>query len=117
MNEKVLLRYDFVIIILSQCALMRSDSWGTVSPSYLEELRGDQPLRDFLQLSISPFAYPNRIKQAEHESVLLDNGGDTHASAKDKIQKKHFGFENGDRSISVIAFVGRITSQKVERRR
>ncbi len=96
----------------SRCALMRSDSWGTVSPSYLKELLGSHPLQDLLHIAKSPFAYPNGIRQAEREKKLAECGCDSHAEAKAVLQKKYFGFENGDPSIPLFAFVGRITSQK-----
>lgn len=96
----------------SRCALLRSDSWGTVSQSYLRELRGKHPLRDILQVAKSPFAYPNGIRKAEREEALHLKGAESHAAAKEILQKRYFGFEKGDPSIPLFAFVGRITSQK-----
>lgn len=104
--------WDSVVINPSRCALMTCDSWGTVSPSYLKELLAGHPLRDLLQLAKSPFAYPNGIRQAEREAALREKGGGTHVDAKERIQKNYFGFQDGDPSIPLFAFVGRITSQK-----
>lgn len=96
----------------SRCALMKSDSWGTVSPSYLKELLSGHALADVLQVAKSPFAYPNGIRKAEREEALRVKGADSHAEAKAILQKRYFGFENGDATIPLFAFVGRITSQK-----
>lgn len=96
----------------SRCAILKSDSWGTVSPSYLKELLGVHPLSDILLAAKSPFAYPNGIRKVEREEALHIKGAASHAEAKEILQKRYFGFENGDMSIPLLAFVGRITSQK-----
>jgi len=96
----------------SRCALLSSDSWGTVSPSYLKELRSSHPLKDVLNIARRPFAFPNGIRQAAREKLLLQKGGESHEAAKTTLQRKYFGFENGDMSIPLFAFVGRITAQK-----
>lgn len=96
----------------SRCAIMKSDNWGTVSPSYLKELLTGHPLNDILHEAQSPFAYPNGIRKAEREQALHEKGAGSHADAKEILQKRYFGFERGDASIPLFAFVGRITSQK-----
>eukprot|EP00180_Rhodochaete_pulchella_P000139 Plantae.Rhodophyta-Rhodochaete_pulchella.ctg1089.p1 GENE.Plantae.Rhodophyta-Rhodochaete_pulchella.ctg1089~~Plantae.Rhodophyta-Rhodochaete_pulchella.ctg1089.p1 ORF type:complete len:1019 (-),score=178.83 Plantae.Rhodophyta-Rhodochaete_pulchella.ctg1089:845-3691(-) len=96
----------------SRCALLSSDSWGTVSPSYLKELRSSHPIKDVLNVAKRPFAFPNGIRQAARENLLLERGGASHEEAKAALQKKYFGFQDGDMSIPLFAFVGRITSQK-----
>lgn len=101
-----------LVVNPSRCALIKSDNWGTVSPSYLKELRSAHPLRDLLETAKSPFAYPNGIRKAEREEALRLKGAESHAAAKAILQKRYFGFENGDPSIPLFAFVGRITSQK-----
>lgn len=104
--------WSTVVVNPSRCALLKSDSWGTVSPSYLKELKGGHPLSDLLQIAKSPFAYPNGIRKAEREEALRVKGAESHAAAKDILQKRYFGFQEGDASIPLFAFVGRITSQK-----
>lgn len=95
----------------SRTALMTTDSWGTVSPSYLKELVSGHALADLLQMAKSPFGYPNGIRQKEREAALHRHSS-SHEEAKEALQKKYFGFEKGDPSIPLFAFVGRITSQK-----
>lgn len=104
--------WSTLVVNPSRCALLRSESWGTVSPSYLKELRAGHPLSDVLQIAKSPFAYPNGIRKAEREEALRVTGAESHAAAKEILQKRYFGFEKGDPSIPLFAFVGRITSQK-----
>lgn len=101
-----------VVVNPTRCALMCSDSWGTVSPGYLGELLAGHPLSALLQLARAPFAYPNGIRQADREKLLKETGAENHVNAKGILQKRYFGFENGDPSIPLLAFVGRITSQK-----
>lgn len=96
----------------SRTALMTTDNWGTVSPSYLKELVSGHPLADLLQMAKAPFGYPNGIRKAEREQALRKHGASSHGEAKELIQKKYFGFAEGDPSIPLFAFVGRITSQK-----
>lgn len=104
--------WSTLVVNPSRCALLRSDSWGTVSPSYLKELCAGHPLADLLQQAKAPFAYPNGIRKAEREEALRLRGAESHAAAKEILQKRYFGFGQGDPSIPLFAFVGRITSQK-----
>ncbi|CDF38462.1 Starch synthase [Chondrus crispus] len=104
--------WSTLVVNPSRCAIMRSESWGTVSPSYLRELRAGHPLSDLLQQAKSPFAYPNGIRKAEREEALRVKGAESHAAAKEILQKRYFGFQKGDPTIPLFAFVGRITSQK-----
>eukprot|EP00177_Eucheuma_denticulatum_P005295 GFKZ01009634.1.p1 GENE.GFKZ01009634.1~~GFKZ01009634.1.p1 ORF type:complete len:1623 (-),score=226.52 GFKZ01009634.1:859-5727(-) len=104
--------WSTLVVNPSRCALLRSDSWGTVSPSYLQELCAGHPLADLLQQAKSPFAYPNGIRKNDREEALRLKGASSHAAAKEILQKRYFGFETGDPSIPLFAFVGRITSQK-----
>lgn len=96
----------------SRTALLTVDNWGTVSPSYLKELLAGHPLSDLLQIAKSPFGYPNGIRQGEREAALRERGAASHEEAKELLQKRYFGFQQGDPSIPLFAFVGRITSQK-----
>lgn len=96
----------------SRCALLKCNSWGTVSPSYLKELLANHPLSDLLKMIKSPFAYPNGIRQADRERALREKGGESHEEAKETLQKRYFGFKDGDPTIPLFCFVGRITSQK-----
>lgn len=100
-----------LVVNPSRCAILKCDSWGTVSPSYLKELLSGHPLSDILQIAKSPFAYPNGIRKQEREEALRQGAG-SHSEAKEIIQKLYFGFETGNPSIPLFAFVGRITSQK-----
>lgn len=104
--------WSTTVVNPSRCALLKSDSWGTVSPSYLKELLADHPLQDILNMAKAPFAYPNGIRKAEREEALRVKGAESHAVAKEILQKRYFGFQKGDPSIPLFAFVGRITSQK-----
>lgn len=104
--------WSTVVVNPSRCALIKSDSWGTVSSSYLKELMAGHPLCDLLQVAKSPFAYPNGIRKAEREEALRVKGAESHAAAKEILQQRYFGFEKGNPSIPLFAFVGRITSQK-----
>mmetsp|Transcript_9844 Transcript_9844/g.30033 ORF Transcript_9844/g.30033 Transcript_9844/m.30033 type:complete len:1593 (-) Transcript_9844:1566-6344(-) len=100
------------IVNPSRCAIICSDSWGTVSPSYLQELLQSHPLKPVLQNAKKPFGFPNGIRQADRERLLRERGAESHTEAKRLLQRKYFGFEDGDPSIPLFAFVGRITSQK-----
>lgn len=69
----------------SRCAIMNSDQWGTVSPSYMKDLLSESPLRGLLSQKTHPFAFPNGIPI--HERVKrLDAAAKTHAEAKMLIQ-------------------------------
>ncbi|KAA8498177.1 Glycogen synthase [Porphyridium purpureum] len=96
----------------SRCALMCSDSWGTVSPSYLRELKESHALKHIMLQCRAPFGYPNGIRQAHREQLLLSKGAENHTAAKRILQQKYFGFRDLDDSIPLFAFVGRVTSQK-----
>lgn len=104
--------WSSTVINPSRCAILKSNSWGTVSPSYLKELLSGHPLNDILKIAKTPFAYPNGIRKAEREEALRVKGAESHAKAKEILQKRYFGFESGDVTIPLFAFVGRITSQK-----
>jgi len=100
------------IVNPSRCALMCSDSWGTVSQSYMRELKQGHPLKDLLCIAKAPFAFPNGIRQAHREQLLQTKGAESHDAAKRILQQKYFNFQDIDNSIPLFAFVGRITSQK-----
>jgi starch synthase len=98
----------------SRCALICSDNWGTVSPSYKNELLASSALAHLLRNYPQSFAHPNgipvapRLKKLSVESL----GVSSHAEAKEVVQRRYFNFEQGDPSIPLFVFVGRITSQK-----
>lgn len=48
-----------VVINPSRVALLCSDNWGTVSPTYMKELLSGHDLSPLLQMARRPFAYPN----------------------------------------------------------
>jgi glycogen synthase len=94
----------------SRCALMMSDHWATVSPSYRNELLASSPLKELLKQKDKPFAFPNGIPVEQRLDKLRDKGD--HMNAKGVIQKKYFSLDHLDNSFAVLAFVGRIVEQK-----
>lgn len=101
-----------VIINPSRTALLCSDNWGTVSPTYMKELLAGHDLSPLLQIARRPFAFPNGIPMAERERILLEKGAPNHAIAKALVQKKYFNMDTPDPCIPLFSFVGRVTSQK-----
>lgn len=98
----------------SRCALMCSDAWGTVSPSYRDELRrtGGSALAPLLNRYPMPFAYPNGVPLKARLERLNGLKFKTHEEAKGEIQREYFNFSEPDLSIPLFAFIGRITEQK-----
>jgi starch synthase len=96
----------------SRCAILNSDQWGTVSPSYRKDLMQFSPLNSLLNSHKSPFAFPNGIFKEQRLRNLTNKLGKDRNVSKIIIQKKYFKFESGDLSIPLFAFVGRITEQK-----
>jgi len=96
----------------SRCALMCSDTWGTVSVSYKAELLVASPLKDLLSKSPNAFAYPNGIPVTHRVEALRVKAGPSHEHAKGVLQTKYFKFQTPDLTIPLFAFVGRITEQK-----
>lgn len=98
----------------SRCALLCSDAWGTVSPSYRDELRrpGASSLTPLLNRFSSPFAFPNGISLNSRLSQLKCLPVNSHNEAKAEIQLKYFKFNEPDLSFPLFAFIGRITEQK-----
>ncbi|CAG9314556.1 unnamed protein product [Blepharisma stoltei] len=94
----------------SRCAIMMSDQWATVSPSYRNELLANSPLKELLKQKYMPFATPNGIPVKPRLKKLEGKG--THLDAKKELQKKYFGFQDIDPSVCLFGFVGRITEQK-----
>jgi len=100
------------VINPSRCALLCSDQWGTVSPSYKKDLMQTSPLAPILNNHKRPFAFPNGIIRTQRLKILKDKIGMDHLEAKKQIQKKYFKFNDVDHSIPLFSFVGRITQQK-----
>jgi glycogen synthase len=98
------------IVNPSRCAIIMSDQWATVSPSYRDELSTSSPLKEILRDKSRPFAYPNGIPVNQRLQRLEGKG--THLDAKKVLQKKYFGFQDLDNTIPIFGFVGRITTQK-----
>eukprot|EP00736_Rhodelphis_marinus_P004238 Rmarinus@m.30150 len=96
----------------SRCAFYFSDSWGTVSPSYLSELLASSPLASLLTKCEAPFAFPNGIRVKDRWTKLSESVGTSHEEAKAKLQVKYFGEGALDPTVPLFSFVGRITSQK-----
>jgi starch synthase len=99
------------VINPSRCAIMLSDQWATVSPSYKHDLLNTSPLADLLRQKPQPFAFPNGIP-VEARIKKLNECAPDHPSAKRLIQKKYFGYQELDDAVPLLAFVGRITTQK-----
>eukprot|EP00172_Hildenbrandia_rubra_P002813 Plantae.Rhodophyta-Hildenbrandia_rubra.ctg3962.p1 GENE.Plantae.Rhodophyta-Hildenbrandia_rubra.ctg3962~~Plantae.Rhodophyta-Hildenbrandia_rubra.ctg3962.p1 ORF type:complete len:841 (-),score=109.39 Plantae.Rhodophyta-Hildenbrandia_rubra.ctg3962:9-2531(-) len=104
--------FSRVIINPSRSALICSNSWGTVSQSYLKDLKANHPLSAQLGIAKAPFAFPNGIAIAEKKKAMAETGARNHAEAKTMLQKKYFPAIKPDATIPLLAFVGRITSQK-----
>ncbi|KAK4531879.1 hypothetical protein CCYA_CCYA09G2736 [Cyanidiococcus yangmingshanensis] len=101
--------WNRVVVNPSRAAFKCAHSWGTVSPSYLEELLTNHPLRHVMSSCRSPFGASNGIRVRDR-LALLSKVASSHEEAKSILQNKYFGVS--DPSIPVFAFVGRLTSQK-----
>jgi starch synthase len=101
-----------IVVNPSRCAVMASDSWGTVSRSYRADLLSGSPLRHLLRAAAHPFGFPNGIPIALRESRLAALPTATHESAKAALQRRYFNMSQPDMSIPLFGFVGRITLQK-----
>lgn len=97
------------IVNPSRCAIMMSDQWATVSPSYKEEIKNSSPLSDLLNSKPQPFAYSNGICIPKRLQKIQ---GQSHLETKEILQKKYFGLKELDDSIVLFGFIGRITEQK-----
>jgi len=100
------------VINPSRCAILMSDQWGTVSPSYRKDLMETSPLASILNMHKKPFAFPNGIFKEQRLKALTTKVGSNKDEAKAKIQMKYFKYENGDLKVPLFSFVGRITQQK-----
>lgn len=87
---------------------MLSDQWGTVSPSYKEDLLRESGLNWLLKQKTHPFAFPNGIP-VEARIKKLNEVAPDHLTAKKYIQKKYFNFADLDDDVCLMSFVGRIT--------
>eukprot|EP01113_Clastostelium_recurvatum_P031061 TRINITY_DN3842_c0_g1_i1.p1 TRINITY_DN3842_c0_g1~~TRINITY_DN3842_c0_g1_i1.p1 ORF type:complete len:2351 (-),score=511.23 TRINITY_DN3842_c0_g1_i1:62-7114(-) len=92
----------------SRAALLTCNNWGTVSLSYLSDLRSSV-LSSLLNSFPSPFAHSNGIRVTQRRQVLA-GVATSHAEAKEMLQKKYFGWT--DPNVPVLSFVGRIVLQK-----
>jgi glycogen synthase len=101
--------WNRVVVNPSRAAFKCAHSWGTVSPSYLEELLTNHPLRQVMRICRSPFGASNGIRVRDR-LALLSKVASSHEEAKSILQHKYFGVS--DPAIPVFAFVGRLTSQK-----
>lgn len=100
------------VINPSRCALLMSDQWGTVSPSYRKDLMETSPLAPLLRNHSQPFAFPNGIFRAQRLKALEERAGKSHLEAKKALQMKYFNYQDADYSIPLYSFVGRLTLQK-----
>jgi len=94
----------------SRCAIMMSDQWATVSPSYRNELLSSSPLKELLKHKDQPFAFPNGIPMKSRLKRLEGLG--THLEAKRSLQQRYFHYGDLDNSVCLFGFVGRIAEQK-----
>jgi hypothetical protein len=81
-----------LIINPSRCAIMLSDQWATVSPSYKEDLLRTSSLQELLKQKPYPFAFSNGIP-LEARIKKLNEVAPDHLAAKKLIQNKYFGFD------------------------
>jgi starch synthase len=102
------------IINRSRAAIIKSDNWGTVSPTYRMDLCRSSPLAKYLNMHPKPFAYPNGIFKKDRIRILKEKCGEnySHEHAKEILQKKYFKFEHCDPNTPLLSFIGRITEQK-----
>jgi glycogen synthase len=68
-------------------------------------------LAGLLRQKPQPFAFPNGIPVEARIKKLMEVAPD-HLTAKKLLQQKYFGFADLDDSTPLLAFVGRITTQK-----
>lgn len=100
------------VINPSRCAIMKSDQWGTVSKSYMNDLLSLSQLAPILRAHPRPFGFPNGIFKDKRLKLLNDNFHGDRPEAKKLIQTQYFKMKDLDDSIPVFSFVGRITPQK-----
>jgi len=100
------------VINPSRCALMMSDQWSTVSPSYRQELLDSSPLAPILRQKSQPFAYCNGIFKVLRLKALQEKAGTDRVACKKLIQTKYFGYKDVDLNVPIYSFVGRLTQQK-----
>ena len=93
----------------SQCVLLSTDQWATVSKRYRDELLESSPYSWLLKRYPHPFAYSNGIRFHERLEALKKLGMN-HDEAKRAVQQKYFGYV--DDSKCLFVFVGRIVEQK-----
>ncbi|OHT12994.1 glycosyl transferase [Tritrichomonas foetus] len=93
----------------SQCVLLSTDQWATVSKKYRDELLESSPYTWLLKRYPCPFAYSNGIRFQERLDALKKLNM-THDEAKRAVQKKYFGCVDDTKCLFV--FVGRIVEQK-----
>eukprot|EP00128_Syssomonas_multiformis_P007221 Colp12_sorted_trinity150504_noHs@12676 len=102
-----------LILNPTRCALLASDQWGTVSPTYRDNLlEPEKPLAPILRQFPCPFAHVNGLDIAARKRKQEQLPVKTHEEAKTFIQRKYFKYENGDPTVPLFCFVGRITKQK-----
>ena len=93
----------------SQCVLLSTDQWATVSKKYRDELLEGSPYSWLLKRYPEPFAYSNGIRFGERLEQIKKLGMN-HDEAKRVVQQKYFG--QADDSKCLFIFVGRIVEQK-----
>ena len=104
----------------SLVALQKSDSWGTVSRTYLRSLltREEMFSSRFPQMSfgwsngIDRDGVVSRIKQNLKLPAGKDLGWETHLQAKRFILKQYFSEEGRESESVLVSTIGRITQQK-----
>lgn len=94
----------------SRCVLLATDTWGTVSCTYQQDITHSSALAPLLRRFPQPFSSPNGVLVFEKKMKYAGLATHTHNTAKLFVQEKYFGSEN--LAIPLLVFVGRITEQK-----
>lgn len=94
----------------SRCVLLATDTWGTVSCTYQQDITHSSALAPLLRRFPQPFSSPNGVLVFEKKMKYAGLATHTHNTAKLFVQEKYFGVEN--LAIPLLVFVGRITEQK-----
>lgn len=90
--------------------LLATDTWGTVSCTYQQDITHSSALAPLLRRFPQPFSSPNGVLVFEKKMKYAGLATHTHNTAKLFVQEKYFGAEN--LAIPLLVFVGRITEQK-----
>ncbi|KAL0212721.1 hypothetical protein RCL1_006347 [Eukaryota sp. TZLM3-RCL] len=98
-------------VSLSRSAFKFCDSFGTVSKTYLEDIKKDSNWAHQLSRFVHPVGISNGVDSIERRAQIERKIGKiSHNDAKKVLQEKYFGKSEPD--LLVVGFVGRFTEQK-----